>query len=970
MIYNKPRDVKLRALPSIGSVIKKADSVKSKFTKEAKNDDADKLILLNEAVPQDNEATVNVVVPEKKSTPSKTTIKRIDTVEDEDFDIILTESSKKAEDDVIFDLMEMPVIEGIPMLKLPEEAPKPTETKHKEIVFIDTPSVEPAVTEVAEAPVENNIFDLADMPDIDGIPMLELKPVSQEKIQLLEDFVYEPVKEVKQATPYKPPRPDIDFEEPVYEPIRRKPVIETIIDKPQKATEIIEEVVIDDIPLLDDFVEEIVVEETPAVTEIVEDTIIDDIPLLDDFVEEIVTEEALAVAEVVEDTVAEDIPLLDDFAEEIATEEAPAVTEIVEDTVAEDIPLLDDFVEEIVTEEAPAVTEVVEDTVAEDTPLLEEFSEELSVEDLPESDKKNTEEATETEHIAKTDNISVVDDINEEALATTEITEAIAPPPFVQPKAKRGRKAKKKEKQQKNKALKEQPAKAEVIEKQETVQADAEAPKKEKKQKIKKSKPVITDKRRHLKKKGVKLKLKLKNNHDNRKEKRKANAKPFGKARRLKVASFFLMLYVGTALAFALPLRPTYSETEKRKLSEFPEFSTKALLSGDYFADIDTWFADTFPFRENLTKADTFIKSLYGFDSITIHGDVDSGDDIPDAPIEVPVTEKPAPQVTEPVTMPDDDELSKDNGDPNAKKPDHGVQELSAIVVAGDSAYEYYSFSQDVAPRFIDRVNKLDEIAKPHGKVYAMIIPTSMDITLNDALRAEVKSANQKKALDYFNASFKNTVAVDSIYDTLRAHRNDYIYFRADHHWTALGAYYSYEEFAKAKGIKPVPLSKYKTQTFDNFIGTFYSSSGQNPALKENPDYVTAYLPFNNTTCKISDSVLYEGFDYDIIKDVSDYTPGSKYLTFIGGDNGLTTITNLDLPRGESCLVIKDSYANAFVPFLIPHYNKVYVVDPRHYKGTLTEFCENKQVNDVIVLTNISTTRNYVYLEGLENFVQ
>ena len=940
MIYNKPRDVKLRALPSIGSVIKKADSVKSKFTKEAKNDDADKLILLNEAVPQDNEATVNVVVPEKKSTPSKTTIKRIDTVEDEDFDIILTESSKKAEDDVIFDLMEMPVIEGIPMLKLPEEAPKPTETKHKEIVFIDTPSVEPAVTEVAEAPVENNIFDLADMPDIDGIPMLELKPVSQEKIQLLEDFVYEPVKEVKQATPYKPPRPDIDFEEPVYEPIRRKPVIETRIDEPQKATEIIEEVVTEDIPLLDDFVEEITTEVAPAVTEIVEDTVIDDIPLLDDFVEE------------------------------IATEIAPEVTEIVEDTVAEDIPLLDDFVEEIVAEETPAVAEVVEDTVTEDIPLLEEFSEELSVEGLPESDEKNTEEATETEHIAKTDNISVVDDVNKEALATTEITEAIAPPPFVQPKAKRGRKAKKKEKQQKNKALKEQPAKAEVIEKQETVQADAEAPKKEKKQKIKKSKPVITDKRRHLKKKGVKLKLKLKSNRDNRKEKRKANAKPFGKARRLKVASFFLMLYVGTALAFAIPLRPTYSETEKRKLSEFPEFSAKALLSGDYFADIDTWFADTFPFRENLTKADTFIKSLYGFDSITIHGDVDSGDDIPDAPIEVPVTEKPAPQVTEPVTMPDDDELSKDNGDPNAKKPDHGVQELSAIVVAGDSAYEYYSFSQDVAPRFIDRVNKLDEIAKPHGKVYAMIIPTSMDITLNDALRAEVKSANQKKALDYFNASFKNTVAVDSIYDTLRAHRNDYIYFRADHHWTALGAYYSYEEFAKAKGIKPVPLSKYKTQTFDNFIGTFYSSSGQNPALKENPDYVTAYLPFNNTPCKISDSVLYEGFDYDIIKDVSDYTPGSKYLTFIGGDNGLTTITNLDLPRGESCLVIKDSYANAFVPFLIPHYNKVYVVDPRHYKGTLTEFCENKQVNDVIVLTNISTTRNYVYLEGLENFVQ
>ncbi len=911
MIYNKPRDIKLRALPSIGSVIKKADSVKNKFTKGAKNDDADKLILLNEAVPQGNEATAGVVVPEKKTTPSKITIKRIDTVEDEDFDIILTEPSNKAEDDVIFDLMEMPVIEGIPMLKLPEEPQQPTETKHKEIVFIDTPIVEPVVSEAIKEPVEDSIFDLVDMPDIDGIPMLELKPVTEEKIQLLEDFVYEPLKDAKQIHVYKPPRPDIDIEEPVYEPIRRKPVKETIIN------------------------------------------------------------ESAEVKEVVKETVIEAIPLLDDFAEETTVKEIPEVTEIVEEAVIEDIPLLDDFSEETTVKETPEVTEIVEEAVVEDIPLLEEFSEELTVENIPETEESITEEVAETEDSSVTEDIQEETPVNEETLTDKEaLTETIAPPPFVQAKAKQGRKAKKKEKQQKNKALKEQPAKIEVVEKQETASTEAEEPKKEKKQKVKKAKPVITNKRRHLKKKGVKLKLKLKNNRDNRKEKRKANAKPFGKARKLKVASFFLMLYVGTALAFAIPLRPTYSETEKRKLSEFPEFSTKALLSGDYFADIDTWFADTFPFRENLTKADTFIKSLYGFDSITIHGDVDSGDDIPDAPIEVPVTETPAPQVTEPITMPDDDELSKDNGDPNAKRPDHGVQELSAIVVAGDSAYEYYSFSQDVAPRFIDRVNKLDEIAKPHGNVYAMIVPTSMDITLNDALRAEVKSANQKKALDYFNASFKNTVAVDGIYDTLRAHRNDYIYFRADHHWTALGAYYAYEEFAKEKGIKPTPLSKYKTQTFDNFIGTFYSSSGQNPALKENPDYVTAYLPFNNTTCKISDSVLYEGFDYDIIKDVSDYTPGSKYLTFIGGDNGLTTITNLDLPRGESCLVIKDSYANAFVPFLIPHYNKVYVVDPRHYKGTLTEFCENKQLNDVIVLTNISTTRNYVFLEGLENFVQ
>ncbi len=905
MLYKKPRDIKLRVLPSVGSIIKKADTVKDKFTKSGKNDDTDKLILLNEAVPHDKEATVNVVVPEKKIIPSTVTNKNVDGGVDNDFDIILTEPPVKADEDIIIDLTELPIIEGIPLLSLPDEPQKAPELKHKEIVYINTPRVEKAAEVTKPAPVENDIFDLSEMPDIDGIPMLELKPVTEEKIQLLEDFVYEPVKESR-TKPTQIPRPDIDFDEPVY---------------------------------------------TPKAKKIKEESVIELLPEVEEIAEEPVFELLSEVEEVTEEPVVELLPEVEEIAEEPVVELLPEVEEVTEEPVVELLPEAEEITEEPVVELLSEVEEVTGEPVVELLPEAEEITEEPVVELLPE-----------------------VEEVSEEPIVEeNEATGTIAPPPFVQTSTKRGRKAKKKEKQQKNKAS--QPKSESGVLQQETQekQSDSIAPAEKKenapKKKAKKTKPVITNKRRHLKKKGVKIKLRLKKAIDTRKEKRKKNTTAFGKARALKVASFFLMLYVGTVLAFAISIRPTYSETEKRQLADFPEFNTRALLSGDYFSEIDTWFSDTFPFRESLTQTDTFIKSLYGIQSISIHGDVDAGDEIPDAPTD-DTAEPPKPQVTEPVTMPDDDELSKDNGNPNAAKPDYGVQELSAIVVAGDSAYEYYSFSQDVAPRFIDCVNKLDSIVNPLGNVYSMIVPTSMDITLNDALRAEVNSANQKKALDYFNASFKNTIAVDGIYDSMREHRNEYIYFRADHHWTALGAYYAYEQFALEKGITPVPLSKYETKTFDNFVGTFYSSSGQNPALKKNPDYVTAYLPYNNVTCKISDSVLYEGFDYDVIKDVSDHTPGSKYLTFIGGDNGLTTITNLDLPRGESCLVIKDSYANAFVPFLIPHYNKIYVIDPRHYKGTLTEFCESKTVNDVIVLTNISTTRNYIYLEGLENFVQ
>ncbi len=962
MLYNKPRDVKLRVLPSVSSVIKRADTVKNKFTKNGKNDDADKLILLNETVPQGNGAAANVVVPEKKAKYSTVINKNVEGVEDNDFDIILTVPPVKQDEDIVIDLTEMPVIEGIPMLSLPDEPRKAPETKHREIVYIDTPKAEKTLEVTTPSVKEDDIFDLSEMPDIDGIPMLELKPVTEEKIQLLEDFVYEPVKEIKHAPVYIP-RPNIDFDEPVYTPkvekLKEKSVIELL-------PEIAKEPVVELLPEIEEITEEPVVELIPEVEEVTEEPVVELIPDVEEITEESVVELLPEVEEITEEPVVELLPEVEEITEEPVVELLPEVEEITEEPGVELIPEVEEITEEPVVELLPEVEEVTKEPVVELLPEVEEITDEPVVELLPEVEEITDEPVVEL--------LPEVEEVTKEPAKEKESTELIAPPPFVQTSVKRGRKAKKKEKQQKNKAAQPKSENIDIKapaqdEHKDTVAAVEKKRKVPKEKKTKKTKPVITNKRRHLKKKGVKIKLRIKELIDIRRENRKKNARPLGKAHSLKVASFLLMLYMGTALAFAIPIRPTYSETEKRQLANFPEFTAQALVSGDYFSKIDTWFSDTFPFREGLTQTDTFIKSLYGIQDISIHGDVDEGDEIPDAPTVLP-EEPQTPEVTEPVTMPDDDELSKDNGNPNAAKPDYDVQELSAIVVAGDSAYEYYSFSQDVAPRFIDRVNNLDSIVKPLGNVYSMIVPTSMDITLNDALRAEVNSANQKKALDYFNASFKNTVAVDGIYDSMREHRNEYIYFRADHHWTALGAYYAYEQFALEKGITPVPLSKYETKTFDNFIGTFYSSSGQNPALKKNPDYVTAYLPYNNVTCKISDSVLYEGFDYDVIKDVSDHTPGSKYLTFIGGDNGLTTITNLDLPRGESCLVIKDSYANAFVPFLIPHYNKIYVIDPRHYKGTLTEFCESKTVNDVIVLTNISTTRNYIYLEGLENFVQ
>ena len=130
-----------------------------------------------------------------------------------------------------------------------------------------------------------------------------------------------------------------------------------------------------------------------------------------------------------------------------------------------------------------------------------------------------------------------------------------------------------------------------------------------------------------------------------------------------------------------------------------------------------------------------------------------------------------------------------------------------------------------------------------------------------------------------------------NIYDTLMSHNDEYLYFRTDHHWTALGAYYAYEEFAKAKGVKPLPLSKYEKVDFPDFLGSFYADTEKNPALEQNPDVVEAYIPpdTNDITCTQSDGSILE---WKIVYDAADYSSSLKYNCFIGGDQPISVIHN------------------------------------------------------------------------------
>ena len=296
-------------------------------------------------------------------------------------------------------------------------------------------------------------------------------------------------------------------------------------------------------------------------------------------------------------------------------------------------------------------------------------------------------------------------------------------------------------------------------------------------------------------------------------------------------------------------------------------------------------------------------------------------------------------------------------------------QQYDAVYRVGDTGYEMYSYVDSTAKKYADNVNAVADALAGKANVYMLPIPLSSGISLPDELYGKDIFADQKaaeqKIISYMNGNVKSV----ALYDALLAHRTEYVYFRTDHHWTATGAYYAYEQFCKAKGITPTPIASYKVDEYDGFLGTFYRDSNQNSTMGENPDKVVAYHPLSTeATLDYGDSENANLTRGKIIYDESTAPASLKYGAFITGDNAYSVINNPDVTDGSSCIVVKESFGNAFVPFLTDHYQTIYVIDYRYWSGSLSQFVTDNSVQDVIFVNNLSAIRSTAlvgYLHGI-----
>ena len=240
----------------------------------------------------------------------------------------------------------------------------------------------------------------------------------------------------------------------------------------------------------------------------------------------------------------------------------------------------------------------------------------------------------------------------------------------------------------------------------------------------------------------------------------------------------------------------------------------------------------------------------------------------------------------------------------------------------------------------------LEEFAQGRKNLTLAVIPSAYEIYPENLPYGLVQVDQKKEIAAIYNRLGTKMQTID-LYPTLMEHKNSYIYYRTDHHWTTDGAYLGYVQYCAAKGRTPVGLSDLVRKEAEGFYGTYFNKS-KNTSVK--PDTLTYFeIP--------TESVTVDGVEKNGYLDVSQLEIRDKYAAFLYGNNGVTVLkssNNQEHQDGKTSriLLIKDSFSNCFAPFLTYNYDEVYVVDLRSLPVGMTELLETTEFDDILIMYN------------------
>lgn len=358
------------------------------------------------------------------------------------------------------------------------------------------------------------------------------------------------------------------------------------------------------------------------------------------------------------------------------------------------------------------------------------------------------------------------------------------------------------------------------------------------------------------------------------------------------IAVGFSSLLVASSLVNLLWPKRSFTENENRYLQQFPSMNSEDILSGKFTRDFETYASDQFFGRDGWI-------SLKTASSLAM--------------------------------------LKKDNGRV------YFGEEGTLFDAAETIDNKQLDKNTQAVVRYIRKLRE----KTPDLKASVLLVPTASAIK-RSKLPAFAPVPDQRAGLDRVSAAVGDTAKVCNPLDLLKAHSDEYLYYKTDHHWTTDGAYLVYTEWAEQNGLEPTPYGAFSVESVsDSFLGTLYSKAN---LLTLKPDTIDVYRykqPIAVTADygrgKVTDSLYFD--EYLLQKD--------QYSYFLGTNQPLVEI-HTGTKNGRTLLVLQDSYSHCFIPFLTAHYENILVLDPRYNPSTdYTTYAEEKGVTDLLVLYNL-----------------
>lgn len=356
----------------------------------------------------------------------------------------------------------------------------------------------------------------------------------------------------------------------------------------------------------------------------------------------------------------------------------------------------------------------------------------------------------------------------------------------------------------------------------------------------------------------------------------------------------FCFLLFGLTLISVIKTPAIFSEKENRYLTQKPTFSFSSLFQGSYTSAYEDYLSDQFPGRDGWIRLQSRNEQLLQKKEINR------------------------------VYLADDHYLIEkpDRQDFISAQAQKNAESLSSFV---------QSQSQALGP----------------SHVQVMIVPSASQI-LTHKLPAFAVTHGEQDFLESVRLGVGESHVVD-VSAALLTHQDEYIYYRTDHHWTALGAFYGYQAWAKAAGFAPYEIRDFTVKTVtDSFYGTLQAKVN----LPLVPDSMEQFsLASSPAACTVtyneSDDVRDTLYEWSVL-DTRD-----KYRFYLNGNQPIVRIET-SVPSSRSLLIVKDSFANCFVPFAANHFGQILVVDLRYFNGDVKSLMDTYAITDVLVLYQAS----------------